>query len=113
MSCRSNFWRIAAIWLACKVLGVVPALAGECGFYGCGDGYVVQQTGGYGAVLTRYCDGYGGGQWPFEKCYVGPVDQIRPMPASAFAVVKAPPPLPRAPLAPPIVTKYKKPPSTK
>ena len=104
MSCRSNFWRIAAIWFSCEVLGVVPALAGECGFYGCGDGYVVQQTGGYAAVLTRYCDGYGGGQWPFEKCS---------MPASAFAVVKAPPPLPRAPLAPPIVTKYKKPLSTK
>ncbi len=52
MSCRSNLWRIAAIWLSCEVLGVVPALAGECGFYGCGDGYVVQQTGGYAAGLT-------------------------------------------------------------
>lgn len=110
MSCRSKFWRIAAIWLSCEVLGLTPALAGECGFYGCGDGYVVQQTGGYAAVLTRYCDGYGGGQWPFEKCSVGLVDQIHPMPAPAFAVVKALSPLRSGP---PIVTKYKKPTPTK
>jgi hypothetical protein len=110
MSCRSKFRYIAAIWLSCEMLGLAPALADECGVYGCGDGYVVQQTGGYAAVLTRYCDGYGGGQWPFEKCSVGVFDQTHPTPARVFAVVKARPPLPGAL---PIVTKYKKPMPTK
>ena len=99
---RFKFWRIAAISLSCEIFGLAPALAGNCGLYGCGA--VVQQTGGYVAVFAPYCDGYGGGQWPYASCSVGRIDNGHPMPAPALAVAKAPAPRPGPP---PIVTKYR------
>ena len=96
---RSKFWRIAAMWVFCSVFDLAPALAGDCGFYGCGAGYVVQQTQGYAA---GYCDGYGGGQWPYATCSVGRIDHGHPIPIPALALAKARPPGP-----PPIVTKYR------
>ena len=95
---RSKFWRIAAISLSCEIFGLAPALAGNCGLYGCGA--VVQQTEGYVAFFAPYCDGYGGGQWPYASCSVGRIDNGHPMPAMTRALAPRPGP-------PPIVTKYR------
>jgi hypothetical protein len=110
---KSKFRCVAAISLSFNVLGLAPAVAGDCRFDGCGGGYVVQQTldfygrastyAGYASVFARYCDGYGGGQNPYASCSVGRTEYIAPIPPPAFAVTKAPasPPGPS-----PIVTKY-------
>jgi len=114
---NSKFWRIAAVSLSGSAFALAPALAGACGFNGCDAGYVVQQTPGYPGVLARYCDGYGGGQWPYDSCFVGRIGQGRPIAAPAPGMTFAPVPAPIAaatavnsappvPVAPPIVTKY-------
>ena len=96
MLLRSKFWRIAAISLSCEILGLAPALAGDCGLYACG--VVAQQTGGYVAVFAPYCDGYGGGQWPYASCSVARINNGHALPVKALAARPGPPP---------IVTKYR------
>jgi hypothetical protein len=105
---KSKFRCVTAISFSFNVFGLAPAVAGDCGYDGCGGGYVVQQTpdfygrgstyAGYASVFARYCDGYGGGQNPYASCSVGRTEYIAPI-----AVAKAPasPPGPS-----PIVTKY-------
>jgi hypothetical protein len=95
---KSKFSHVVAISLSCSVFDLAPALAGDYGSQGYDAGYVVPQT-SYPAVIARYCDGYGGGQWPYGCGSAG-----RPVPAPTVAVV-AVPPAPRRGL-PPIVTKY-------
>jgi hypothetical protein len=90
---KSKFRHVVAISLSCSAFDLAPALAGDYDA-----GYVVPQT-SYPAVVARYCDGYGGGQWPYGCGSVG-----RPVLAPTVAVV-AVPPAPRRGL-PPIVTKY-------
>ena len=92
---KSKLWYVAAVSLSGSAFGLAPAFGGDCGSHGYDAGYVVQQT-PYPAVVPRYCDGYGGGQWPYGCCSVG-----RAVAAPAVAVAHAPR---RAP--PPIVTKY-------
>jgi hypothetical protein len=100
-----KFWRIAALSLSGSACTLAPALAADCGFNGCDAEYIVQQAPGYPGVLARYCDGYGGGQWPYSDCTFGRSDRGHPIPAPATATILAPSPTP-PPIAPPIVTKY-------
>lgn len=94
---ESKFWRVFALSFFNILFGVAPALAADCGLYGCGAGFLVQQ--GYPAVRARYCDGYGGGEWPYGSCFVGRADYAAPVLVPAPAL-PAPAPLP-------IVTKYR------
>lgn len=89
---KSKMWRISAISLFTISFGLTPALAVDCGSNGYSTGYVVQQ--GYPAVLARYCDGYGGGQWPYGCCSIGQADYIAPLLVPTSAGL-------------PIVTKYR------
>ena len=90
---KSKFWNVVAISLSCSLFDIAPALAGDYDAK-----YVVPQT-SYPAVIAQYCDGYGGGQWPY-----GCGSVARPVPAPTVAVVAVPPAPRRDP--PPIVTKY-------
>ena len=86
---KSRFWCLAAISLCCEAIAFGPALAADCGYYGCDSKAVVQPkigiyrkaapaygyrpsylvySGGYPAVISQYCDGFGGGQWPYGCC---------------------------------------------
>jgi len=78
---KSKLWPVAAISLSCSAFALAPALAGDCASHGYDAGYVVQET-SYPAVVARYCDGYGGGQWPYGCCSVA-----QPVPAPTAAVV--------------------------
>ena len=107
---KSKFRCVTAISLS-YVFGLAPAVAGDCRF-GCGGGYVVQQTpdfygraSTYGgdASVSRYCDGYGGGQNPYTSCSVGRTEYIAAVHPPAFAVAKGPG---ASPGPPPIITKY-------
>ena len=90
MPSKSKLWRIFAISFSTISFGLAPALADDCGFFDCRTGLLVQQ--GYPAVLARYCDGYGGGQWPYSSCSAGGTDYIArpliPIEAPAPVVVK-------------------------
>ena len=110
---KSKCWCVAAISLSFSVFGLAPAVAGDCGLYGCGGGYIVQQVPDFsgraptyarhGSVVTRYCDGYDGGQNPYASCSVGRPENIASIFPSIFAAAEAlgPPPSP-----PPMVTNY-------
>jgi hypothetical protein len=110
---KSKFRYIASISLSFAALDLAPAVAGGCGFDGCGSGYIVQQVPNfYGrrvSGLAQYCDGYGGGQNPYAICSVGGIKYIpstRPIPSThppPFTVAKTPAPLPDEM---PMVTKY-------
>jgi hypothetical protein len=91
---KSKFWRISAISFLNILfgLGLAPALGADCGLYGCGAGVAFQQ--GYPVVGARYCDGYGGGQWPYGSCSIGRAGYVAPL------LVPAPGPAP-------IVTKHR------
>jgi hypothetical protein len=89
---KTILWRVFALYSFNVLSGAAPAIAADCRVYGCAAAPVVQQ--GYAAVRARYCDGYGGGEWPYGSCSVGRAYYVAPPSAPA------PAPLP-------IVTKYK------